>query len=104
MRMSPELNHFHKIINAVDVLDASKNEVMIWVTDEGKFEVDFSIFKKSPKARMYVEENVKCGIILFDQLQQHDGEIFIPEDAEEDDYIEIAKKLISYLHLPRDQF
>ena len=104
MQSTIQLHNFYKIINAIDILDAVKNEVVVWLTDEGKFEVDFSIIGKAPKARMYVEENVRCGIILFDELHQHDFEIVVPEDAEDDDYTEIAKKMISYLHLPRDQF
>lgn len=106
MQLTEELNHFYKIINAVDILDATKNEIMVWITGNGKFEVDFSIVGKSPKARMrvsddYAANNVKCSITLFDELHQTDGEIILTEGA---DYTAVAKKLIAYLHNPRDQF
>lgn len=103
MRCSMELTRFNKFINAVDVLDSRKNEVMVWITEDGKFEVDFSIVGKPAKARMYVEENVECGIILFDELQQYDGK-FIVNCENPEEYTKLAERMISYLHLPRDQF
>ena len=99
MRSSMELRHFHKFINAVDVLDSRNNEVMVWITDEGKFEVDFSIFGKPAKARMYTTDNVECGIILFDELQQYDGQYTI-KCVSPEDYTKLAEKVINYLHNP----
>lgn len=103
MRCSVEFNHFNKFINAVDVLDASNNEVMLWITDDGKFEVDFSIIGKPAKARMYVEEQVECGILLFDEFAQYRGKVILTCDTPEE-YSKLAERMVSYIREPRDQF
>jgi len=101
MRSSDELKHFWKFVNAVDVLDAAKNEVMVWVADEGKFEVDFHVIGKGARARMRLNENDKCAVTLFDALQQDDGQIVI--DCEDDEaYIKQAQRVIAYLNNPHD--
>lgn len=99
MRKSDELTNYYGLINSLDRADAVNNEVMIWVNDTGKYEVDLTVFGKSAKARLYVEENEKCGLILFDNLQQYDTEIPVEGDLDV-----LAKRVIAYLKNPEDQF
>ena len=103
MRSSEKLKHFYKFINAVDMLDSIKNEVIIWVTDEDQFGVDFNIFGKPAKARLFVDAGDECAITLFDELNQYDGKLVINCDTAEE-YTEVAVRMVSYLHNPRDQF
>ena len=100
MRSSNELKHFHRFINAVDVLDSTKNEVMLWRDDDGSFEVDFRIAGKPAKARLYMTETEECGIVLFDEFRQEDSTILLTCDTPEE-YIEIAQRVIAYLHKPQ---
>ncbi|ABY63209.1 hypothetical protein ST201phi2-1p384 [Pseudomonas phage 201phi2-1] len=103
MRSSDEFKHFHRLIHAVDVLDAIKNEVMVWVDEHGRFQVDFSILGKPARARMRLEECDECSIDLYDELGQIDGKLIVDCDTAEE-YTKLAERMISYLHLPRDTF
>lgn len=103
MRSSNELNHFFKFVNAVDVLDAVKNEVMVWISDEGDFEVDFCIFGKRAKASLIVEENDECALYLHDEVSDYHGTIVIAcESAEE--YTKLAERMVTFLHNPEGGF
>lgn len=103
MRSSDELKHFWKFVNAVDVLDAIKNEVMVWVTDEGEFEVDFSIFGKKAKVRLSVEEAEECILYVYDENGNYDKTVVVDCDSPEE-YTKLAERMIAYLHNSEGDF
>lgn len=99
MRRTDELTKYFAMVNAFDFLDASTNELMMWLNDDNKQEIDLSIFGKPAKARLYVKENERCAVILFDQFHAFDREIEVMEDT-----MGLAKRIIAYLKNPEDQF
>lgn len=103
MRSSDELKHFWKFVNAVDVLDAAKNEVMVWIADEGEFEVDFSIFGKKAKARLGVEEADECTLCVYDENGNYDKTVVVDCDSPEE-YTKLAERMIAYLHNSEGDF
>jgi len=104
MRSSEEFKHFHRFIHAVDVLDAIKNEVMVWVDDDSKFQVDFSVFGKPTKARMLLKEHDECHVDLYDELGQIDGRLVLSICDTAEDYTKLAQRMVNYLHRPHDTF
>lgn len=102
MRMSVEFMRFQKIINAVDVHDANKNEIMVWMDTEerdyGHGSVTFSKFGGTGStAKMVCNENVDTTIFMRDEAGVCQAVITVHAD-ESNEFMAIAKDVIKFLN------
>lgn len=95
MRKSTEFQIFGSVINAIDIADATKNQIMVWAsTERYEHSVEFTTFGKPRRVLMILKE---CEAVTTYCKEMNGEDLGSYDIFDTDDYKEVAERIINFL-------